>query len=94
MERTSKSPDHGFVTTSDLHRAMDKAIADGWQPHAMAENCKVNDCQKRLLVAEIERLRAAALDLLRRGAGDLGNEARIRWKQEVKDFLNAKREKP
>jgi hypothetical protein len=31
-----------------------------------------------------------ALELLRRGAGDLGNEARIRWKQEVKDFLNAK----
>jgi len=41
---------------------------------------------------EIDRLRPAlpaALDLLRRGAGDLGNDARIRWKQEVKDFLNA-----
>jgi hypothetical protein len=28
-----------------------------------------------------------ALELLRRGAGDLGNEERVRWKQEVRDFL-------
>jgi hypothetical protein len=59
------------------------------------------DCPAIQQADEIERLRSAlgavltepalpaALDLLRRGAGDLENDARIRWKQEVKDFLNA-----
>lgn len=35
--QVSKLPERGFVTGADLHRTLDRAIADGWQPPAEGE---------------------------------------------------------
>ena len=54
------SNDRGYVSATDLHRIMDRALADGWQPKNEAES--PSNHRQQQLDRQIEPILKSLLD--------------------------------